>query len=131
MRKIEDNKIIINRSNLDLTDFDNNKFKINLNRVAFLFILIFATIILYSTRVIYLSSKTYEKKNYVVNKINRADITDRNGNYVSKSVFTTNVGIDPNLVKDKKKLLVKLQYTFPKKDISKLKKKFKEKNFFI
>ena len=59
--KIEDNKIIINRSNLDLTDFDNNKFKINLNRVAF-FILIFATIILYSTRVIYLSSKTYEKK---------------------------------------------------------------------
>ena len=38
--KIEDNKIIINRSNLDLTDFDNNKFKINLNRVAFLFILI-------------------------------------------------------------------------------------------
>ena len=62
MRKIEDNKIIINRSNLDLTDFDNNKFKINLNRVAFLFILIFATIILYSTRVIYLSSKTYEKK---------------------------------------------------------------------
>ncbi len=130
MRKIEDNKIIINRSNLDLTDFDNNKFKINLNRVAFLFILIFATIILYSTRVIYLSSKTYEKKNYVINKINRADITDRNGNYVSKSVFTTNVGIDPNLVKDKKKLLVKLQYTFPKKDISKLKKKVSGKKFF-
>ena len=105
MRKIEDNKIIINRSNLDLTNFDNNKFKINLNRVAFLFILIFATIILYSTRVIYLSSKTYEKKNYVINKINRADITDRNGNYISKSVFTTNVGIDPNLVKDKKKTI--------------------------
>ena len=130
MRKIEDNKIIINRSNLDLTDFDNNKFIINLNRVAFLFILIFATIILYSTRVIYLSSKTYEKKNYVINKINRADITDRNGNYISKSVFTTNVGIDPNLVKDKKKLLVKLQYTFPKKDISKLKKKVSGKKFF-
>ena len=130
MRKIEDNKIIINRSNLDLTNFDNNKFKINLNRVAFLFILIFATIILYSTRVIYLSSKTYEKKNYVINKINRADITDRNGNYISKSVFTTNVGIDPNLVKDKKKLLVKLQYTFPKKDISKLKKKVSGKKFF-
>ena len=130
MRKIEDNKIIINKSNLDLTDFDNNKFIINLNRVAFLFILIFATIILYSTRVIYLSSKTYEKKNYVINKINRADITDRNGNYVSKSVFTTNVGIDPNLVKDKKKLLVKLQYTFPKKDISKLKKKVSGKKFF-
>ena len=115
MRKIEDNKIIINRSNLDLTDFDNNKFIINLNRVAFLFILIFATIILYSTRVIYLSSKTYEKKNYVVNKINRADITDRNGNYVSKSVFTTNVGIDPNLVKDKKNYWLSYNILFLKK----------------
>ena len=45
-------------------------------------------------------------------------------------MFTTNVGIDPNLVKDKKKLLVKLQYTFPKKDISKLKKKVSGKKFF-
>ena len=40
------------------------------------------------------------------------------------------MGIDPKLIKDKKKLLIKLQYTFPKKDISKIKEKISKKNFF-
>ena len=70
-----------------------------------------------------------KKKNFISNQINRADITDRNENYISKSVFTTNVGIDPKLIKDKKKLLIKLQYTFPKKDILKIKEKISKKNF--
>ena len=123
-------KININSTNLDLDYFYNNKLKINLNRIAFIFIIVFITFILYSTRVIYLSSKTFEKKNYILNKINRADITDRNGNYISKSVITTNVGVDPKLIKDKKKLLVKLQYTFPEKDISIIKEKISGKKFF-
>ena len=50
---------------------------------------------------------------------------------ISKSVFTTNVGIDPKLVKDKKKLLIKLQYTFPEKDIFKIKKNLMEKIFLF
>ncbi len=124
------NKITINSSNLDLDNFDSIKFNINLNRIAFIFITILIIIILYSTRIVYLSSKIFEKKNYNINQINRADITDRNGNYISKSVFTTNVGIDPKLVKDKKKLLVKLQYTFPEKNISDIKKRLSGKNFF-
>ena len=119
MKKDDFENITINRLNLNLDNYDSYKFKINLNRIAFIFIVIFIIIILYSTRIIYLSSKTFEKKDYISNQINRADITDRNGNFISKSVFTTNVGIDPKLVKDKKKLLIKLQYTFP------------EKNFFI
>ena len=123
MKKNELDKIVINSFNLDIENFDSNKFKINLNRIALIFIAIFIVILLYSTRIIFLSSKTFEKKNYILNEINRADITDRNGNFISKSVFTTNVGIDPKLVKDKKKLLIKLQYTFPEKDISKIKKK--------
>ena len=124
------NKITINSSNLDLDNFDSIKFNINLNRIAFIFITILIIIILYSTRIVYLSSKIFEKKKYNTNQINRADITDRNGNYISKSVFTTNVGIDPKLVKDKKKLLVKLQYTFPEKNISDIKKRLSGKNFF-
>ncbi len=130
MKKNDYNKIIIDSSNLDLDSFNNNKFKINLNRIAFIFIIVFIIIVIYSTRIIYLSSKTIEKKNFISNQINRADITDRNENYISKSVFTTNVGIDPKLIKDKKKLLIKLQYTFPKKDISKIKEKISKKNFF-
>ncbi len=130
MNKNDFNKITINSSNLDLDNFDSSKFKIDLNRVAFIFIAIFIIIILYSTRIIYLSSKTFEKRIYISNQINRADITDRNGNYVSKSVLTINVGIDPKLVKDKEKLLIKLQYTFPKQNISEIKKKLYGKKFF-
>ena len=130
MNKNDFNKITINSSNLDLDNFNSSKFKIDLNRVAFIFIVIFIIIILYSTRIIYLSSKTFEKRIYTSNQINRADITDRNGNYVSKSVLTTNVGIDPKLVKDKEKLLIKLQYTFPKQNISEIKKKLYGKKFF-
>ena len=130
MKKNDFNKIIINSSNLDLNNFDNSKFKIDLNRIAFIFIVIFIIIILYSTRIIYLSSKTFEKRIYTSNQIHRADITDRNGNYVSKAVLTTNVGIDPKLVKDKEKLLIKLQYTFPKQNISEIKKKLYGKKFF-
>ena len=130
MKKNENNKITINYPNSDLKSFDSNKFKINLNRIAFIFILIFFIIILYSTRIIHLSSKTFKKKTNISNQISRADITDRNGNFISKSVLTTNIGIDPKLVKDKKKLLIKLQYTFPEKDMVKIKQKLYGKNFF-
>ena len=125
-----ENKITINKSTLDFKDFSKSKFKISLNRVAFIFLIIFSIILLYSTRVIYLSSKLFLNNNQKTNSINRADITDRNGNVISKSVFVTNVGIDPKLVKDKKKLLIKLQYTFPESDISEIKRKILGKKFF-
>ena len=124
-------RIIINKHNSDLDNFYESKFKIDLNRVAFIFVIIFIFVLLYSTRVIYLSSKTFQNNSYKINKIKRADITDRHGNYISKSVFTTNVGIDPMLVKDKKKLLLKLQYSFPNKNISEIKKKTLREQIFL
>ena len=130
MNKNENNIIIINKSDSNFVNFYKNKFKLNLNRVAFIFIIIFIITVLYSTRVIYLSSKTYQNNNYKINKISRADITDRYGEYISKTVFTTNVGIDPKLVKDKKKLLLKLQYTYPNKDFTEIKNKLFGKKFF-
>ena len=130
MSKNQDNKIIINKLNLKLIDFSKQKFDINLNRVAFIFLVIFFFIILYLTRLIYLSSKTLPNNSYKTNIINRADITDRNGNYISKSVYTFNLGIDPKLVKDKKKLLLKLKYTFPDKNFDEIKKKIDGKKFF-
>ena len=130
MSKNQDNKIIINKLNLKLIDFSKQKFDINLNRVAFIFLVIFFFIILYLTRLIYLSSKTLPNNSYKTNIINRADITDRNGNYISKSVYTFNLGIDPKLVKDKKKWLLKLKYTFPDKDFNEIKKKIDGKKFF-
>ncbi len=123
-------KIIINRLNMTLVDFDQKKSNINLNRVAFIFVIIFFFVVLYSTRVIYLSSKTLHKNFYQISEINRADIVDRNGDYISKSVYTSNLGIDPRLIKDKKKLLLKLQYTFPNKDLAEIKKKIYGQKFF-
>ena len=130
MNNEKNNRIIISRLNLNLTDYSQKKFNINLNRVAFIFLFIFLFIILYSTRIIYLSSKTLQNNSFKINKIKRADITDRNGAYISKSVFTSNAGIDPKLVKDKKKLLLKLNYTFPNKDFKKIKKKINGEKFF-
>ena len=126
----KNNRIIISKSNTNLDNFHKDKFRINLNRVTFIFIAIFFLFILYSTRVIYLSTKTLQNSKYKTNQINRADIIDRNGDYISKSVFTTNVGVDPTLVKDKKKLLLKLQYTFPNKNFDMIKKKIYGKKFF-
>ena len=130
MKKKEIDRIIINKPNLVINNFYESKFNVNLNRLAFIFIVIFIFVILYSSRVIYLSSKTIQNNTYKVNLINRADITDRNGAYISKSVLTSNVGIDPKLVKDKKKLLLKLKYTFPDKNFDKIKKKIYGKKFF-
>ena len=128
--KKEIDRIIINKPNLVINNFYESKFNVNLNRLAFIFIVIFIFVILYSSRVIYLSSKTIQNNTYKVNLINRADITDRNGAYISKSVLTSNVGIDPKLVKDKKKLLLKLKYTFPDKNFDEIKKKIYGKKFF-
>ena len=130
MKKKEIDRIIINKPNLVINNFYESKFNVNLNRLAFIFIVIFIFVILYSSRVIYLSSKTIQNNTYKVNLINRADITDRNGAYISKSVFTSNVGIDPKLVKDKKKLLLKLKYTFPDKNFDEIKKNIYGKKFF-
>ena len=58
MNRDKSNKIIINKLNSDLSDFSQKKFDINLNRVAFIFLVILIFVILYSTRVVYLSSKT-------------------------------------------------------------------------
>ena len=51
--------------------------------------------------------------------------------FIVKSVRTTDVGINPKLVMDKKKLLVSLQLIFPNKDFSKLKKIYKKKFFYL
>ena len=109
---------------------DKNKLNFNLNRLALIFFLIFILFIIYTTRVVFLASKTLKNQNTVTSEIFRADIVDRNGNFISKSVYTNNAGIDPNLVKDKKKLMIKLKYSFPNIDFYEIEKKLNGKSFF-
>ena len=84
--------------------FSNSKKNLNIsfNRVAFIFFIFFGIAIIFSIKSIYLGSL---KKNEVKNIINdtnfRSSILDRNGNIIAKTVFTTNVGVNPSLVIDK------------------------------
>ena len=55
------------------------------------------------------TQKIIDKKNY------RADIIDRNGNYLVKTVSSIDIGINPVEIIDEK-LLINLKLIFPNKD---------------
>ena len=64
------------------------------------------------------------------NNLYRADIIDRNGNYLVKTVNSINVGISTQKIIDKKKLILNLKYIFPDKDYEDIASKIKSKKFF-
>ena len=110
--------------------YDENKsyLKISFERIAFIFFIFFVIAIIFSSKVVLLSlqtkpeiKKVYKKKNF------RSSIIDKDGNILAKSVPITNIGINPNLVIDKEKLLISLKILFPEKNF---KKKIYGKNFF-
>jgi len=112
-----------NRSNLN----------ISFNRIAFIFFIFFAVSFIYSIKVFYLgslNSKISSKKIHLHKTNFRADILDNNGSFIAKTVNTLTVGINPNLIIDKKKLLINLKLIFPDKDFSKIKKKIYKKKYF-
>ncbi len=110
--------------------YDENKsyLKISFERIAFIFFIFFVIAIIFSSKVVLLSlqtkpeiKKVYKKKNF------RSSIIDKDGNILAKSVPIINIGINPNLVIDKEKLLISLKILFPEKNF---KKKIYGKNFF-
>ena len=124
-----------------LEDYENEfsfkKNKSNLiitfNRIAFIFFIFIIICTIYSIRVLYLGSLHSKMDTNVTPPIKsdyRADIIDNKGNFLVKSVRTIDIGINPNLVVDKKKLLINLKLIFPNKDFTHIKKKLYEKRFF-
>ena len=127
--------------NLTLESYENefsfkeNKSNLNIsfNRIAFIFFIFLMVCLIYSIKVFYLgslNSKILQKKIYASKTNFRADILDRNGNFIAKTVNTLTVGIRPNLIIDEKKLLINLQLIFPDKDFSNIKKRIKKKKYF-
>ena len=121
------------------SDFLYQKSKSNLNiifnRVAFIFFIFFIIFLIYSIHLIHLGSR--KAKIEIENKISeplknlyRADIEDRNGNYIGKTINSIDIGISPSKIIDKKKLIINLKYIFPEKDYSEIKKKIEKGNFF-
>ncbi|MDA9974407.1 penicillin-binding protein 2 [Candidatus Pelagibacter sp.] len=129
-----------NKKNIILEEYENEfsfkKSKTNLdiqfNRIAFIFFVFLVISIIYSIQLLHLGSlKSDIKTNYVPSlKDYRADIIDRNGNYLVKSVSSIDIGISPIEVIDKQKLLINLKWIFPDKDYVEVEKKLNKNKFF-
>ena len=118
--------------------FEYNKSKLNIeikfNRVAFIFFIFFIISAIYSIHLIHLGSRKSDLSNNnkveIINKLQRADIVDKNGNYLAKTVSSIDIGINPAQIIDQKKLLLNLGYIFPNKDYKLIKSKLKNNKFF-
>ena len=118
--------------------FEYSKSKSNIdirfNRVAFIFFIFFIISIIYSIHLIHLGSRKSESLNKnqvkVLNNLKRADIIDRNGNFLARTVSSIDIGINPIEIIDDKKLLLNLKYIFPNKDYELVKSKLIKNKFF-
>ncbi len=118
-------------------EFSYRKSKTNLNiqfnRIAFIFFVFLTVSIIFSIQLLHLGSlkKVANNTKPSINKKNyRADIIDRNGNYLVKSVSSIDIGISPIEVIDKKKLIINLKLIFPNKDYKEITKKLNKNKFF-
>ena len=122
--------------NNDEFNYDKNKQSIHIkfNRVAFIFFVFFIISLIYSIHLIHLgsrkSSNVNNHKPKIYNKLKRADIVDRNGNFLAKTVSSIDIGINPIEIIDQKKLLLNLGYIFPNKDYRLIESKLKKNKFF-
>ena len=118
-------------------DFKYNKNKSNLdikfNRIAFIFFVFFIISIIYSIHLIHLGSRKSDLSDHnqlkIINKLHRADIVDRNGSFLAKTVSSIDIGINPVEIIDQKKLLLNLGYIFPDKDYELIKTRLKKNKF--
>ena len=113
----------------------NSNLIIDFNRISFLFFIFFLISLIFSIHLIHLgfrNSSSVEDIKKVTNskKLFRADIIDRNGKYVVKTVNSINIGINPSQVIDKKKLIINLRFIFPEKNFTEIKKKLDRGKFF-
>ena len=114
----------------DSFSFKENKsyLKISFERIAFIFFVFFILAIIFSSKVILLSIKQIPEIQKIAKKENfRSSILDNEGNILAKSVPVVNLGINPNLVINKEKLLISLKLIFPSKNFD---KEMYGKNFF-
>ena len=134
MNKVNHEKLILESYENEFS-YEKNKSNLNItfNRIAFIFFIFLMICTIYTIKVFYLGSLNSKIKieNSGPIKTNyRADIVDNNGNFLVKTINTIDIGINPNLVIDKKRLLINLQLIFLKKNFDVIKKKLDGKKFF-
>ena len=132
--------MVLKKSNIILEEYENKfsykKSKTNLNiefnRIAFIFFVFLVISIIFSIQLLHLGSLKQDKKVTPVSNVKnyRADIMDRNGNYLAKTVSSIDIGINPVEIIDKQKLLINLKLLFPKKNYLEIEKKINLNKFF-
>ena len=115
--------------------FKENKSNLNVsfNRVAFIFFVFISVCSIYLIKILYLGSQQpslVKNQNKQIIENFRADIVDRNNNFIAKTVNTTIVGVNPNLIIDEDRLLLNLKIIFSDLDINKIKNKIKKNKYF-
>ena len=118
----------------------NQKYKndknnsISEDRIYLLFFFFLSLIFIFSLKIVLISFQSYnyiEKQKKYSNFIAlRQDITDRNGVIISRNIETFHAAIKPNLIKNKKKFLIKLKLAFPDIEYSQIEKNLYKKKFF-
>ena len=131
----KNSRIIIENDQSDfLYDKSKSNLNISFNRISFIFFIFFIICIIYSIHLIHLGSRKAEseivKYKKISNELYRADILDRNRNYLVKTINSIDIGISPSKIIDQKKLILNLKYIFPNKNYSVVKKRIKKGNFF-
>jgi cell division protein FtsI (penicillin-binding protein 3) len=129
-----------NKKNIILEEYENEfsykKSKTNLdiqfNRIAFIFFFFLMISVIYSIQLLHLGSLKSDVDTKYTPRIKDyiADIIDRNGNYLVKTVSSIDIGISPIEVIDKQKLLINLKWIFPKKDYTDVEEKLNKNKFF-
>ena len=111
--------------------YDKNKLNISFNRSAFIFFIFVIVLFIFSLKAFYVAGKKLPENNLInLKKEIRSSILDRDGNILAKTIITRNVGINPNLVINKKKLLLNLKILFPDKNYDLIEDKLNGKKFF-
>ncbi len=133
--KKKSQKIILEDQHSDFL-FKKKKSNLNIsfNRISFIFFIFFIISLIYSIHLIHLGTKKNNNEIYnekkSINNLYRANIVDRNGKYLVKTVSSIDIGISTQKVIDKKKLILNLKYIFPNKNYEEIKENLINKNFF-
>ena len=120
-------------------DFRNrlNKTRLNITeeRIYLLFFVFFSLILIFTIKIFSTSlqeSNFRNSQNYygTIFKPLRTDILDRNGVPIAKNVRVYNAAIKPNLIKNKKKFILKLKLLYPEFDALNIKKNLEKDKYF-
>ena len=118
----------------NLKQKDRSKSFISEDRIYILFFFFFCLITIFSIKI---TSISFQEPQFLQGKKNnknflplRRDITDRNGDLISRNIRSYHAAIKPGLIKDKEKFLLNIKLNFPEISQDQLKKKLLNDKYF-